>query len=175
MRSLADRMRAYEQQKARLAETEAKLKEAERRARTRRLIEIGGLVEKASLSELSNEALFGALLSLRSGAGTAKQREQWAAVGSEALAEDAQACDSGAEPIVLTFPSAIDKDAASILRTNGFRYNKVLRHWEGLADFDDARALAASHGGTARKVLPPDAPDAPAAVSARVPALSEED
>jgi stage V sporulation protein K len=38
-RSLAERLHAHEQQKARLAEQEAKLKDAERRARTRRLIE----------------------------------------------------------------------------------------------------------------------------------------
>ena len=36
-RSLAEHLRAHEQQKARLAEQEAKLKTAERKARTRRL------------------------------------------------------------------------------------------------------------------------------------------
>jgi hypothetical protein len=43
-RSLAERLRAHEQQKARLAEQEAKLKDAGRKARTRRLIEAGGLI-----------------------------------------------------------------------------------------------------------------------------------
>ena len=45
-RSLAERLRAHEQQKARLAEQEAKLKTAERKMRTRRLIEAGGLVSR---------------------------------------------------------------------------------------------------------------------------------
>lgn len=40
-RSLAEHLRAHEQQKARLAEQEAKLKTAERKARTRRLVEAG--------------------------------------------------------------------------------------------------------------------------------------
>jgi hypothetical protein len=48
-RSLAERLRAHEQQKARLAEQEAKLKDDERKARTRRLIQAGGLIEKAGL------------------------------------------------------------------------------------------------------------------------------
>jgi hypothetical protein len=43
VRSLAERSHAREQQKARLAEQEAKLKTTERRARTRRLIEAGTL------------------------------------------------------------------------------------------------------------------------------------
>jgi hypothetical protein len=57
VRSLAERVRAHEQQKARLAEQEAKLKGAERRAHTRGLIEAGGLVDKAGLLELEPNAL----------------------------------------------------------------------------------------------------------------------
>ena len=52
VRSLAERLHAHEQQKARLAEQEAKLKGAERKARTRRLIEVGGLIDKAGLLDL---------------------------------------------------------------------------------------------------------------------------
>ena len=63
-RSLAERLRAHEQQKARLAEQEAKLKTAERKARTRRLIEAGGLVDKVGLLDLDSSTLYGALLSL---------------------------------------------------------------------------------------------------------------
>jgi DNA invertase Pin-like site-specific DNA recombinase len=55
-RSLAERLRAHEQQKARLAEQEAKLKDDERKARTRRLIQAGGLIEKAGLLELEPNA-----------------------------------------------------------------------------------------------------------------------
>lgn len=153
MRSLADRMRAYEQQKARLAETEAKLREAERRARTRRLIETGTLVEKAGLAQLANEALYGALISLRGAAENAKQRDQWSAVGAEALAAEA-ALDTGREPIVLTFPAPLDREAVSVLRARGYRFNRVLQHWEGLGDFAEARELAALHGGAARAVSP---------------------
>ena len=154
MRSLADRVRSYEQQKARLADTEAKLKLAEKRARTRRLIETGGLIEKVGLSELATDALYGALLSLRGGAGNSKQLDQWASAGAEALAEDARELDRGCEPIVLTFPNALTRDEASDLKTGGFRFNKVLQHWEGLARFEDAQELAVSHGGKARKVSP---------------------
>ncbi len=44
---------------------EAKLKIQERKTRTRRLIEMGGLVVKAKLDYLPTNSLFGALLSLQ--------------------------------------------------------------------------------------------------------------
>jgi hypothetical protein len=148
-------MRTHEQQKARLAEQEAKLKDAGRRARTRRLIEAGGLVEKTGLLDLDANALYGALLSLRDGADDKKQVEQWTALGGRTFAREARARDEGREPIVLTFPVALAKEATATLRTAGFRFNKVLQHWEGLARIDDAQLLAEEHGGTVRRVAPP--------------------
>jgi hypothetical protein len=81
VRSLAERLRAHEQQKAKLAEQEAKLKQAERKAHTRRLIEAGGLVDKVGLIGLDTNALYGALLSLRDGVDDAKKVEQWTTIG----------------------------------------------------------------------------------------------
>jgi Conjugal transfer protein TraD len=156
-RSLAERLRAHEQQKARLAEQEAKLKDDERKARTRRLIQAGGLIEKAGLLELEPNALYGALLSLRDGAGDKDQVNKWAALGGRAFAREARLQDEGKEAIVLTFPAA-PKDATASLRAAGFRFNKVLQHWEGLALLDEAQKLAADHGGTLRRVAAPSLP-----------------
>ena len=153
-RSLAERMHAHEQQKARLAEQEAKLKDAERRARTRRLIEAGGLIEKVGLLDLDANALYGALLSLRDGAGDKGQVEKWAALGGRTFAREARLRDEGKEAIVLTFPAPLAKDATTTLRQAGFRFSKVMQHWEGLAHTAEAEALAKAHGGTARRVAP---------------------
>jgi hypothetical protein len=153
-RSLAERMHAHEQQKARLAEQEAKLKDAERRARTRRLIEAGGLIEKVGLLDLDANALYGALLSLRDGAADKGQVEKWAALGGRTFAREARLRDEGKEAIVLTFPALLAKDATTALRQAGFRFSKVLQHWEGLARYAEAEALATAHGGTVRRVAP---------------------
>ena len=152
-RSLADRQRAHEQQKARLAEKEAKIKLAERKARTKRLIEAGALVEKASLLDLEVNALYGALLSLRDSADTKKQVEQWAALGGRAFAREARARDEGKEPVLLTFPGPLPKEATAALRAAGFRFSKVMQHWEGLARPDDAETLATAHRGAVRRVI----------------------
>lgn len=155
-RSLAERLRAHEQQKARLAEEAAKLKDAERRARTRRLIEAGGLIEKVGLLELDSNALYGALLSLRDGATDKGQIEKWSALGGRTFAREARQRDEGKEPIVLTFPSPLDREVTTALRAAGFRFNKVLQHWEGLARPDEGEALAKAHGGALRRVASVD-------------------
>jgi hypothetical protein len=151
-RSLAERLQAHEQQKARLAEQEAKLKIAERKARTRRMIEAGGLVEKTGLLNLDANALYGALLSLQDAAGNKKQVEHWAALGGRAFSREAHARGEGREPIVLTFPAALPLAATVTLRAAGFRFNKVLQHWEGLARLEDAQSIASANSGTVRQM-----------------------
>ena len=160
-RSLAERLRAHEQQKARLAEQEAKLKADERKARTRQLIQAGGLVDKAGLLELEPNALYGALLSLRDGAGDPEQVRQWATLGGRAFAHEARLAEEGKEAIVLSFPGPLGKDATAALRAAGFRFSKVLQHWEGLAHVDEAEALATGYGGAARRVAAAGPPSPP--------------
>ena len=104
-RFLAERLRAHEQQKARLTEQEAKLKADERKARTRQLIQAGGLLDKAGLLDLEPNALYGALLSLRDGAADPKQLRQWTALGGRTFAREARLAEEGKEPIVLAFPA----------------------------------------------------------------------
>ena len=151
-RTLAERLRSHEQSKARLAEAEAKLKLDERKQRTRRLVEAGALVEKVGLLELDSNTLYGALLSLRDGAGDKGQAEKWATLGGRTFAREAKARDEGKEAVLLTFAAPLPKDATTALRKAGFRYSKVMQHWEGLARPGDADALAKAHGGTARQV-----------------------
>src|ERR1700712_2808469 len=95
VRTLTERLRAHEQQKARLAEAEDKLKLDEPKQRPRRLVEAGALVEKASLLELDSNALYGALLSLRDGADDKAQVEKWATLGGRTFAREAKARDEG--------------------------------------------------------------------------------
>ena len=143
VRSLAERLREHEQRKARLAQQQAKLKTAERNAHTRRLIEAGGLVEKAGLLRLDARTLYGALLSLSGAAEDKSEVERWTA-----LAGEARGPDHGKEALVLTFAAALDRVAATQVRAAGFRFNRVLQHWEGLARRDEAEKLARANGGT---------------------------
>ena len=80
------------------------------------------------------------------------QISKWTALGGRAFAHEARLRDAGKEAVVLTFPAALAKDITAALRQAGFRFSKVMQHWEGLARFDEAESLATAHGGTARRV-----------------------
>lgn len=164
--TLADRMTRLEQQRARLAAQEAKIKTEERKQRTRRLIEAGGLIEKAGLLALEANALFGALLSLAVNAADKDQVAKWEAEGGRAFDREAKARDEGKEPLVIALPSSQPAPVTTALRAAGFRWNKVMHHWEGLARHDDAQGLADRHGGTLRRLTPPTLDEA-------VPAAAE--
>ena len=101
---------------------------------------------------MDSNALYGALLSLRDGTDDKAQIEKWAALGGRTFAREAKARDEGKEAVLLTFTAPLVKDATTALRKAGFRYSKVMQHWEGLARPGDADALAKAHGGTTRQV-----------------------
>jgi hypothetical protein len=100
------------------------------------------------------------------GAADKEQIGQWAALGGRAFAREARLTEEGKEAIVLAFPAPLDRDATTVLRDAGFRFNKLLRHWEGLARFDEASTLAAAQGGAARRVAVAS-PPSPAPVADR--------
>ena len=77
-----------------LKEMEASLNVQERKRRTRRLIELGGLVSKAQLDTWDSNTLLGAFLYLRETDQT--QRESWTHKGGVAFAtEKADKVSSG--------------------------------------------------------------------------------
>ena len=115
-------------------------------------VKAGGLVDKVGLLDLDSNALYGALLSLRDGADDKEQIAKWTALGGRAFAREARLRDEGKEAVVLTFPAPLDKDITATLRQAGFRFSKVMQHWEGLARFDEAESLAEAYGGAARRV-----------------------
>src|SRR5512134_445914 len=128
--SLAERIARLEQQKARLAEQEAKIKADQRKQRTRRLIEAGGLID------LEANALYGALLSLAEDASDQDKVAKWAAHGGRAFAREAKERDAAKEPLTVTFPAPLPLAFTTALRAAGLRWNKVLQHWEGHAEYD---------------------------------------
>lgn len=149
---LAERKTRLEQQRARLQLEETRWRDDERKQRTRRLIQAGGLVAKAGLLELDANTLYGALLHIAHGAAQPDQHERWRVAGGRAFDQEAKARDAGRVPLTLTLPHPATAPVQAQLRQAGFRWSRVLRHWEGLAAYDDAQALATAHGGTLRRV-----------------------
>jgi hypothetical protein len=150
--SLAERMSRLEQQKARLAEQEAKIRTDERKQRTKRLIEAGTLVEQAGLLDFNADTLYGALLALAESAQDESQVAAWASAGNKALDRQMKVAGETAEALTVTFPAALPTAFSTRLRAASLRWNKVLQHWEGLADHASVAALAAEHDGTVSRI-----------------------
>lgn len=161
--TLAERQARLEQQRARLQLQENKVREAERKARTRRLIEAGGLIEKVGLLTLEPNVLYGALLFLAESAADKEQIAKWETLGGRAFAREAKARDQGKEPLVIALSGPQTAPIGARLRALGFRFSKVMQHWEGLARYEEARALTDELGGDLQRVNP--APAAPAAAA----------
>lgn len=165
--SLAERQARLEQQRARLQRDETKIRDDARKARTRRLIETGGLVDKARLGDIEANVLYGALLAVAATMSNPEQVARWEAEGGRAFDREAKAREAHKEPLILLLHGAQPALAAARLRGLGFRWSKVLRHWEGLAVFDDAKAAADDLGGTLQRMAPPPSQSESASESER--------
>ena len=160
--TLAERLTRLEQQRARIADEEARIKDQERKQQTRRLIELGGLVEKAELIDFDANVLLGGLLTLKEMSAKPEITARWGAEGGKVFAAEARAKETGREPLVAVFRGPIGREVTAQLRVSGLRWNKVLQHWEGIAEHDVVAPLASAHGGTIRRVRPGAAAEPPA-------------
>lgn len=86
--NLAEKRKKLEQRKNRLKQLEATLNVQERKDRTRRLIELGGLVSKAKLETWNANALLGGLLSLKEKEMDANQMNVWTHKGGKAFSSE---------------------------------------------------------------------------------------
>lgn len=76
--NLIERRKKYIDQRInKLKEMQASLNTQERKNRTRRLIELGGLISKAGLYDWDTNTLFGALLSIKEKEDDHLQVEAW--------------------------------------------------------------------------------------------------
>ena len=109
-----------------LEETRLKLKE--RKARTRYLIEMGGLVTKAGLDVLPKNALYGALLSIKENLDTNENLISDCIVkGNSAFNKEKQ--DS--KPVILSFASEPEKETRDTIRSLGLKFNRFRKEWYG--------------------------------------------
>lgn len=86
--NLIEKRKKLEQRKNRLKQLESALNAQERKNRTRRLIELGGLVSKAKLETWSANTLLGGFLSLKEKEMDASQMNIWTHRGGVAFSSN---------------------------------------------------------------------------------------
>lgn len=128
MTTIEEQKQKLEQKKARMILEEAKLKIKEEKMRTKSLIEKGGLITKADLDYLPNNALYGGLLFLK------KQIEadeniisRWIVEGNKQLNKEKKKTTA----VILKFPEEPNKDIRDFIRSHGLRFNSFRKEWCG--------------------------------------------
>jgi hypothetical protein len=125
------------QKRNRLAAEEIRINLKERKLRTRRLIEIGGLVVKAKLDHLPTNTLFGALLTMsESLAKDSNLQKQWTAIGKDALDQE----EKKQSAVILKLDSKPSDQIRALLRSHGLKWNKLREEWYGfVANLDSLK------------------------------------
>lgn len=145
------RKRNLEQRKNRLKQLEASLNAQERKKRTRRLIEIGGLATKANLEDWNSNALLGAFLSIKEKESNKKQMEAWVYKDGAAFAEDkAKNLTSRKQgsPVIIKFETPPSEETRASLKSLGLKWNALRQEWEGYAKIDELKELLMHHNAS---------------------------
>lgn len=128
-----------EQKKNRIAAEEIRIKIKERKMRTRRLIELGGLVAKANLDFLETNTLYGAILSISMQLDSNPNiRNDWTKIGKAAFEKE----DAITTPVILKFVEQPELELRKSIRDLGLKWNKFRKEWYGeITDLDKLTTL----------------------------------
>ena len=141
-----------QQHEARLQLRSQKLKTLERKQRTRRLIELGGLVVKAQLEDFNNNTLLGALISLKQHISNDYNIvNEWTEMGAKAFEERKATDGTGSTEkiaLILTFESEPPRELKSQLRDLNFKWNPFRKEWYGYGVSSELEPLIHPHGGS---------------------------
>lgn len=124
-----------------LKEMEASLNVQERKRRTRRLIELGGLVSKAHLAHWDPNTLFGALLFIKEKEVDPLQLESWTHKGGSTFASE----KVQKSPVIVKFDTPPLDDVRTALKSLGLKWNSLRQEWEGYAEVEKLREFLKPH------------------------------
>ena len=148
MDSVSLQKEKLDQKKARIVLQENRLKDLERKKRTRRLIELGGLIAKAELDELNNNTLLGALLSLKKESTIESVLQKWTESGAEEFEKSKPTSENKNKiAFVITFKQEPTREIKSQLRDLNFKWNQFRKEWYGYGIEQDLRPLIELNNG----------------------------
>lgn len=125
------------QQRARLATKEQALRHKIRKAENWRKYELGGLVVKAGLKEIPNDVLLGALIEVASRMEDKKSIRDWEKTGSQNASKPTR----DKLGVIVGFEEPQGEEVTRILKTNGLRWNRLSKQWEGFLKRDQLSAV----------------------------------
>lgn len=137
------------QLKNRIRDQEALLKSQERKDRTRRLIELGGLVAKAQLDHLPSNAIYGSLLYIKEQlTNNAKLQDQWAHQGGAAFSKSERLKAA----VIVSFSEKPSADICLQMRALGLKWNAIRKEWQGHTDMQELSNLLQDQNAVVQEV-----------------------
>jgi len=137
------RRKNIEQRKNRLKQLETSLNAQERKKRTRKLIEIGGLAAKANIENWNANTLLGAFLSLKESEQNKKQIDAWTHKGGAAFAKE----KVQKVPVIVKFETQPPEEIRASLKSLGLKWNALRKEWEGYAQVEKLKEVVEKNGG----------------------------
>lgn len=139
-----------EQRKNRLKQMEAVLNVQERKKRTRRLIELGGLISKARLDHWNSNSLFGALLFLKEREKDEDQMQTWTHKGGVAFSADKPSVSK--TPVIVKFADIPSDETKRAIKSQGLKWNALRQEWEGHVVLEELQSLLSSQKAAIQKM-----------------------
>lgn len=124
-------------EKSRLSHLKSHVKLMERKARTRRLIELGGLVAKAGLEEWDTNALYGVFLDAKEKERDKKRMKDWAHKGGVAFSKE----NHEKSPVIVKFESKPNEEIRTKIRELGLKWNAMRGEWQGYVELRSLGAI----------------------------------
>ncbi len=134
---LERKKQTLEAKKNKLKQLESHVKTIERKTRTRRLIELGGLVAKAGLEDLESNALLGGLLHLKQLVTDPKIEEEFAHQGGKEFAKEYQ----NKSLVIVKFDEKPNNEIRAKIRELGLKWNAIRQEWQGYVDAEEFKQL----------------------------------
>ena len=147
--TLSQKKQKLDQLKERVKQQEAILKLQERKVRTRRLIELGGLIAKAQLDHLETKTLYGALLDICQHLNiNPATQERWAHQGGAAFAHEAPKTTA----VMVRFEEKPTPETRTRLRALGLKWNALRQEWQGRVLLSQLQETLAHHPAVIEEV-----------------------
>ena len=138
------RRKNIEQRKNKLKQLETSLNAQERKKRTRKLIEIGGLASKANIEDWNANTLLGAFLSLKEQESNKKQIDAWTQKGGAAFAKE----KVQKAPVIVKFETQPPEEIRVSLKSLGLKWNALRKEWEGYAQIEKLKEFVSLYKGS---------------------------
>ncbi|MDN3505436.1 MAG: conjugal transfer protein TraD [Rhabdochlamydiaceae bacterium] len=128
-----------DEKRKKLIEKEKKLKANLRKEKIRKKIQLGEIVELASIDPLSKISLLGALLEIKTLARDEEKIKQWEEKGTSYLNSKNK---TDGEQLIVSFPSSqAPVELKNALKSLKFRWNSYRQEWYGISKLSDVENI----------------------------------